>query len=165
MSTPLIGILIFTSILVVVNTQSTDFDDNEEGGETTEQPLSGVEAEFDQCCWESFVNAQCGDGWCRYPPPVPELWSTTCMAVNNVIASYIPCYAQHKDNTACCVQRGVEGKYAVCQDLCNGNATHYTYNLDYFSLCEDVREAVSSCNSGINSTNAEESTSTTRAEQ
>jgi len=124
-------ILVLSSSLLVfllivpkpAQTQQSTTEEDAEETTTTEKPLSGPEAEFDQCCWDNFVNAQCGLGWCRYPPPVPEPWSPACMVVNNVISAYIPCYAQHKDNTACCVERGVEGKYQVCQDLCNGNAT------------------------------------------
>lgn len=50
----------------------------------------------------------------------------------------------------------------------NPSPLQYAYNVDYFTLCEDVKDAISACNSGISgngSSSADESTSTTRAQQ
>jgi hypothetical protein len=100
---------------------------------------------FAKCCRESGLVSACGEGWCTYPPLDPWTpWDIKC--VGEHVKQFIQCYAQQKNNKECCARNDVVGAYAICQDLCDGTAENYTFNIAYVSLCKMRKDAISKCN-------------------
>jgi len=100
---------------------------------------------FASCCRETGMTSACGEGWCSYPPTDPWTpWDIKCWGEH--IQAFIQCYTQKRNNQVCCAQKDVVGMYSICQDLCNGNATQYNFNIAYVSLCKARKDVISQCN-------------------